>query len=52
VDERVLDGLIARGWPVFIWTIDEEPDVRAALAKRPWGIISDQPVRAKHIRGE
>ena len=52
VDERVLDGLIAKGWPVFIWTIDEEPDVRAALAKRPWGIISDQPVRAKHIRGE
>jgi len=52
VDERVLDGLIAKGWPVFIWTIDEEPDVRGALAKRPWGIISDQPVRARHIRGE
>ena len=52
VDERVIDGLIAKGWPVFIWTIDEEPEIRAALAKRPWGIISDQPIRAKHIRGE
>jgi glycerophosphoryl diester phosphodiesterase len=52
VDQRVIDGLIAKGWPVFIWTIDEEPAIRAALARRPWGIISDQPVRAKTLRGE
>jgi glycerophosphoryl diester phosphodiesterase len=52
VDERVVDRLIAKGWPVFIWTIDEEADIRAALARRPWGIISDQPLRAKQLRGE
>jgi len=52
VDQGVIDGLIAKGWPVFIWTIDDEPDIRAALLRRPWGIISDQPVRAKQLRGE
>ncbi|MGH7696458.1 MAG: glycerophosphodiester phosphodiesterase [Gemmatimonadaceae bacterium] len=50
VDENVTRRLIAKGWPVFIWTIDEEPDIRAALAKRPYGIISDQPLRARQLR--
>lgn len=52
VDEQVIERLIANGWPVFIWTIDEERDIRAALAKRPYGVISDQPIRAKQLRGE
>jgi glycerophosphoryl diester phosphodiesterase len=52
VDEAVTSRLIAKGWPVFIWTIDEEPQIRAALAKRPYGVISDQPVRARQVRGE
>lgn len=50
VDEKVIRRLISKGWPVFIWTIDEEADIRAALAKRPYGIISDQPLRAKQLR--
>ncbi len=52
VDERVLERLIAKGWPVFIWTIDEEPQIRAALEKQPFGIITDQPLRARQLRGE
>jgi glycerophosphoryl diester phosphodiesterase len=52
VDPAVVDGLIAKGWPVFIWTIDEEKDLRAALARRPYGVISDQPVRALQVRGQ
>ena len=52
VDHAVTDRLIAKGWPVFIWTVDEEPEIRAALAKRPYGVISDQPVRARQLRGE
>jgi glycerophosphoryl diester phosphodiesterase len=52
VDEAVIDRLIAQGWPAFIWTIDEDRDLRAALAKRPYGVISDQPVRARQARGE
>ena len=52
VDEKVIDRLIAKGWPAFIWTIDEEADIRKALAKRPYGVITDQPIRAKQLRGE
>jgi len=52
VDPAVTDRLIAKGWPVFIWTVDEEPEIRAALLRRPYGIISDQPVRARQVRGE
>ena len=52
VDPAVTDRLIAKGWPVFIWTVDEEPQLRAALAKRPYGVISDQPLRAREVRGE
>lgn len=50
VDERVTNRLIRKGWPVFIWTIDDEADIKRALAKRPFGIISDQPLRAKRLR--
>ncbi|HEY5940058.1 MAG TPA: glycerophosphodiester phosphodiesterase family protein [Gemmatimonadales bacterium] len=52
VDQKVTDRLIAKGWPVFIWTPDEEGDIRRALAKRPYGVISDQPIRAKQVRGQ
>jgi glycerophosphoryl diester phosphodiesterase len=50
VDEAVIDRLIAKGWPVFIWTPDDEADLGRALAKRPYGVISDQPIRAKQLR--
>jgi glycerophosphoryl diester phosphodiesterase len=52
VDEKVTERLIAKGWPVFIWTPDEEGDIRRALAKRPYGVISDQPIRARQVRGQ
>jgi glycerophosphoryl diester phosphodiesterase len=51
VDEAVTDRLIAKGWPAFIWTPDEEGDIRRALSKRPYGVISDQPIRARQLRG-
>lgn len=50
VDEAVIDRLIAKGWPVFIWTPDDEADLGRALSKRPYGVISDQPIRAKQLR--
>ncbi len=52
VDEKVMDRLIAKGWPSFIWTPDEEAEIRRALSKRPYGIISDQPIRARQLRGQ
>jgi len=50
VDEAVTDRLIAKGWPVFIWTPDDEADLSRALSKRPYGVISDEPIRAKQLR--
>ncbi len=50
VDEAVIDRLLARGWPVFLWAPDSESDVRDALAKKPYGVISDQPVRVRDLR--
>jgi len=52
VDEAVTSRLIAKGWPVFIWTPDEEGDIRRALAKHPYGVISNEPVRAKALRDQ
>lgn len=52
VDKAVIDRLIAKGWPSFIWTPDEEGDIRRALSKRPYGVISDQPIRARQLRGQ
>ena len=51
VDEAVIDRLIAKGWPSFIWTPDAESDIRRALSKRPYGVISNQPVLAQQLRG-
>jgi glycerophosphoryl diester phosphodiesterase len=52
VDDAVSDRLIEKGWPAFIWTPDTEADIRRALAKRPYGVISDQPILARQLRGE
>jgi glycerophosphoryl diester phosphodiesterase family protein len=52
VDEAVIDRLIAKGWPAFIWTPDTEADIRRAVAKRPYGVISNQPILARQLRGE
>lgn len=50
VDERVIDRLLDRGWPVFLWTIDDEDRLRWALSRQPFGVISDRPLRAARLR--
>jgi glycerophosphoryl diester phosphodiesterase len=52
VDEAVTDRLIAKGWPAFIWTPDDEASIRRALGKRPYGVISDEPVLARRLRDQ
>jgi len=51
VDPAVTERLIAKGWPVFIWTPNDDEGLRRALARHPYGVISDQPVRARELRG-
>jgi glycerophosphoryl diester phosphodiesterase len=52
VDSAVTNRLIAKGWPVFIWTVNDERAIRAALAARPYGVISDEPILAKQLRDQ
>ena len=52
VDEAVIDRLLARGWPAFIWTPNDDDDIRSALSKRPFGVISDRPLVAERLRDE
>lgn len=49
VDPDTIDTLLAKGWPIFLWTPDAEEDLRAAVAKNPYGVISDEPQRLKGI---
>lgn len=51
VDSAVTRRLIEKGWPVFLWTPDEREEIQSALAKAPYGVISDEPIRAKELRG-
>jgi glycerophosphoryl diester phosphodiesterase len=52
VDDAVIDRLIAKGWPAFIWTTNSESDIRGALGKKPHGVISDRPILAKQLRDQ
>jgi len=52
VDPAVTMRLIAKGWPVFLWTPDEAGDIAVALARKPYGVISNEPVRAQELRGD
>ena len=47
VAESTIDRLLARGWPIFLWTPDRPEDIARAVAKHPYGIISDEPYRAR-----
>jgi glycerophosphoryl diester phosphodiesterase len=52
VDEAVIDRLIEKGWPVLLGTPLSDNDIRQALSKQPYGVISDHPIRALQLRGE
>jgi glycerophosphoryl diester phosphodiesterase len=50
VNEKVMDKLIKKGYPIFLWTIDEKSRLEWALEKKPYGIISDEPMITKQLR--
>jgi glycerophosphoryl diester phosphodiesterase len=52
VDESVISRLIRKGWPAVIRTPNTEAELRQAFAFRPYGVISDQPILARQLRGE
>ena len=50
VDENTIDTLIKKGYPIFLWTIDDETRLEWAFDKKPYGIISDEPIITKQLR--
>jgi glycerophosphoryl diester phosphodiesterase len=50
VAESTIDRLLAKGWPIFLWTPNDEAGLRRALGRRPYGLMSDEVVRARQLR--
>jgi glycerophosphoryl diester phosphodiesterase len=51
IDESITDHLIAKGWPALVWGPATEPELRGVIARHPYGVVSDQPVLARGLRG-
>jgi len=50
VNEKTVDTLLHKGYPIFLWTPEDEKDLQWALEKKPYGVISDEPKFAKQLR--
>jgi glycerophosphoryl diester phosphodiesterase len=50
VAESTIDRLLDKGWPIFLWTPNDDAGLRRALGKRPFGLMSDEVVRARQLR--
>lgn len=51
VDRRTVEHLHAEGLAVFVWTVDEEADMRGALEAGVDGIMTDRPERLARVLG-
>lgn len=50
VDETIIDQLIKKGYPLFLWAPNNESDINYELNKKPYGIITDKPLLGKELR--
>lgn len=50
VQPRTIERLIDHGHAVFLWTPDTWADAERALARRPYGIITNEPLMAIEVR--
>lgn len=49
VDETVIDRLMEKGWPVFLWSLNTEEEVSWGVVKEPYGIVTDEPILTKSV---
>ncbi len=52
VAQDTITTLMRKGYPVFIWSVNTEEEISEALMEKPYGIISDEPSRAKEIKDQ
>ena len=50
VDENTINKLIKKGYPIFLWAPNNESDINYDLDKKPYGIITDEPLLGKELR--
>lgn len=48
-NENTIDKLIKKGYPIFLWTIDDPKRVQWAIEKKPHSIITDNPYVVQDI---
>lgn len=49
VDEDTITRLQESGWPVFLWSLNDEETISWGIKKQPFGIITDEPLLTKEI---
>ncbi len=52
VDADTIDALLQKGYPVFLWPVNDAGQIARALKKRPYGLVSDEPVLARSLRDQ
>ncbi len=50
VKENTINRLIKNGYPIFLWAPNNESDINYDLNKKPYGIITDEPLLGKELR--
>ncbi|MEK6890121.1 MAG: glycerophosphodiester phosphodiesterase family protein [Nanoarchaeota archaeon] len=50
VDEETINRLIKKGYPIFLWSPNNQSDINYNLNKKPYGIITDEPLLGKELR--
>lgn len=52
VSEETIDLLIKKGWPVFLWSLNTLESLEWGVEKKPYGIVTDEPLLTKRFYGE
>ncbi|MEK6894262.1 MAG: glycerophosphodiester phosphodiesterase family protein [Nanoarchaeota archaeon] len=50
VNENTVDKLLRKGYPIFLWSPNNQSDIQDNLEKSPYGLITDQPLMGKELR--
>lgn len=50
VDETVINKLTQKGYPIFLWPVNDESSIIYGLNKQPYGLVTDEPPLTKKLR--
>lgn len=50
VRESTIDSLLNKGYPIFLWSLNDTESLEWALEKEPYGIVTDEPLLGRDAR--